>query len=175
MRFFTVLILLGALLAPVSGCRRKPKAKAAATVEEPTDELASMVQVADPRAAGQLLRGFYPVEAGGWRWTMRAFAVSLPTPLAARQAVLQLKFALPEAVLKALKSVTLSAKINGVALPPQTFTQPGDQLYAQTVPPAAIKGEALTVEFELDKAFGPSDADRRELGLVVSSVGIESK
>ena len=176
MRSFLVWMLLAAALSGIAGCRRKPTPKVAATIEDTQGELSTAVLVADPRAASQLLRGFYPVEAGGWRWTMRKFAVSLRSPAAVTQAAtLELKFAIPDMLMQSLKSMTLTAKVNGVALPKQTYTNPGDQLYTQTVPASALKGEALTVEFELDKAFGPSKQDQRELGLVVTSVGLESK
>ena len=175
MRSFVVILVVAATLGSVSGCRRRPKPKVAATVEDTAAELASTIQFGDSRAASQLLRGFYGIEAGGWRWTMRKFAVTLRAPVAAKSATLALKFAVPDVVFNALKTMTLSATVNGVALPKQTYRKGGDLLYSQAVPAAALKGEALTVEFELDKAFGPSAQDQRELGLVVSSVGVESK
>jgi len=175
MRSFLAIILAAAALTSSSACRRRPRPKVSATIEDTQGELAAVIEVADPRASSQLLRGFYPIEAAGWRWTGRQFAVSLRAPLAARAATLTLKFAVPDVVMNKLKSMTLSATVNGVALLKQTYTKPGNLVYAQEVPASALKGEALTVEFALDKAYGPSEQDRRELGLVVTTVGVESK
>jgi hypothetical protein len=36
-------------------------------------------------------------------------------------------------------------------------------------------GETVRVDFQLDKAMPPSGADRRELGIIVLSIGLESK
>lgn len=132
-----------------------------------------MVQVADPKNTAQLLKGWHAVEQGSWRWTEKQFSVALKPPAAGRPATLQLKFSLPDALLQRLHSITLSASVNGVALPSETYTQPGAHVYAQSVPANALAGPAVQVDFSLDKALGPDDNDRRELGVVVSSVGLE--
>jgi hypothetical protein len=38
-----------------------------------------------------------------------------------------------------------------------------------------MTGDAVRVDFELDKAIPPSEQDARELGIVVSKVGLEVK
>ena len=63
--------------------------------------LQSTVNMGDPRVAGQLVDGFYGVEAGSWRWTARQFSVKLKTPEGAAQKGATLRFLLtvPPAVI----------------------------------------------------------------------------
>ncbi len=138
-------------------------------------ELLSSVHMADPRATAQLLGGFYGLEQGAWRWTARKFSVALkPPPVAEGEgAHLELKLTLPDAVIDRQKSLTLSATANGAALGSETFSKPGDYVFAKPVPPEALTGEAVKVEFELDKALGPGESDQRELGLVAASVALK--
>jgi hypothetical protein len=175
MRNRLLLAALAACLA-LAGCRSKQKVKVQATEEE-APALASTVHVADPRVASQLITGFYGIEGDSWRWTAGKFAVLLRPPRtgAKNGAILQLKFALPEPIIGALKMVSVSATLNGTTLPPQSYTQSGEYTYARDVPPNLLGGEAVKVEFALDKALPPSGSDQRELGLVVSSVGFEPK
>jgi len=175
MRNRLLLAALAACLA-LAGCRSKQKVQVQATEEE-APSLASTVHVADPRISSQLISGFYGIEGDSWRWTAGKFTVLLRPPRTAAQkgAVLQLKFALPEPVIGKLKTVSLGATINGTALPPQTYTQSGEYTYSRDVPPNLLGGEAVKVEFALDKALPPSGSDQRELGLVVSAVGFDPK
>jgi hypothetical protein len=160
----------------LSGCRSKPKVKVQATEEE-APQLASMVHVADPRVATQLISGFYPIEDRAWRWTSGKFSVLLRPPRASAEkgAVLQLKFAVPDPIIARLKTVAISATLNGTNLPAETYTQAGEFTYTRDVPPKVMSGEAVKVEFALDKSLPPSPQDQRELGVVVSAVGFEPK
>lgn len=173
-----VCMALPLAMLTLDGCKRKQAAAPSpeATIEE-SGEMASVVSTADLKTASQLLKGFYPVEGGAWRWTMRKFAVSLRTPAnaATAGAILELKFSVPDPILTNLKSFKLSAKVNGVALPAVAYSKSGSQSYTQDVPPKALKGEAATVEFEMDKAVPPGAVDQRELGVVAASVGLEAK
>ena len=146
---------------------------APAPIPDQPSGTASVIQVADPQVASQLLKGFHGVEQGSWRWTEKEFSVSLKPPAPGKPATLQLKLSLPEVLLKRLQSVTLKAVVNGVALPSETYTQPGAHVYAQSVPANALTGESVRVDFTLDKALGPDESDRRQLGVVVSSVALE--
>ena len=136
-----------------------------------------MVQVADPRYAIQLTRGFHRVENGSWRWTEGSFAATLRPPLGANQkgALLVLKFSIPAIVLQTLKTIRLAASVNGLALPPEQYTQPGDYTYSRDVPVTALAAEAVSVDFILDKFLPPSPSDQRALGVVVSAIGLEAK
>lgn len=171
------IVLLAALLLSTAACKRSDqKIELEATVEESHD-LASMVHAADPRASMQLVKGFHEVEQNAWRWTMANFSVMLRPPVGAAQngATLELKLAVPEPVIQKLKSVTLSATVEGVPLENETYTKPGDYVYQRDVPAKAFVGDAVSVDFSLDKAIPPGDVDQRELGIVVSSVGLKAK
>jgi len=159
-----------------TGCKRHQKPNIAATIED-QEELSSIVHMADPAAASQLLRGFHPVEQNAWRWSMQKFAVSLRAPAKAQVngAMLELRFAIPDVVIEKLKELTLSATLNGLAIEPVKYDKPGDQVYSREVPASALKGEAVTVEFSLDKVLPAGSVDQRELGVVVTSVSLESK
>ncbi len=167
------LFCLFALLLLCSCGRRQAVAEAPLVQEEQAFSGLSTLHVADPRAAAQLLKGFHPVEQGSWRWTQKQFAVALKVPTPGKPATLQLKFALPEPLLARLRSITLSASVNGVALPAETYTAPGDHVYSHPVPAAALAGDAARADFTLDKVLPPSTLDSRELGIVVTSVGLE--
>jgi hypothetical protein len=175
MRRKIVLAVMAACLA-LTGCRSKQKVKVQATEEE-APSLASTVHTADPRVSAQLISGFYGIEDNAWRWTAGKFSVLLRPPRTSAQkgAILQLKFALPDAIIGPLKSVSLGATVNGNKLPTETYSKPGEYTYSQDVPPNLMAGEAVKVEFAMDKALPPTGADQRELGLVVSVVGFEPK
>jgi hypothetical protein len=169
-------VTLAALaLGVVAGCKRTPP-KAEATIEE-GPVLESMLQVGDPKAATQLVKGFHDVEAGSWRWTAGRFSVSLSPPAGAaeRGARLILRLTVPDPVIQRLSAVKLSASVDGVALPEETFNKAGQSVYSRDVPPAAVAKRTVIVDFALDKSLPPSASDQRELGLVVSAVGFEAK
>jgi hypothetical protein len=157
-------------------CKRRPSQ--VETVEDENQPALSVVQVAHPRAAGQLLSGFYPVEQNAWRWTSGKFAVILMPPLGAAQkgAWLELHFALPQSVLSLRQSVTLSAAVEDTALPPETYTAAGSYIYKREVPAAALSaGTPVKVSFKLDKFIKAGEVETRELGLVVNTIGLMPK
>lgn len=177
-RLTAMLALAVALVVVESGCKRENK-PAPAVVEQQTGApvLVSTIHVADPRSKPQLVRGFHDVEADAWRWTMQKFSVVLRTPAGATQkgATLDFKFAIPAVSIARLKSLTLRGTVNGFALPPETYMQAGQFTYSQDVPPAALAGAAVTVDFALDKAMPPSSQDARQLGVIAQTVGLEPK
>src|SRR4029077_10232958 len=97
---------------------------------------ATRVNVADPRAAGKLIKGFYNAEVGAWRWTAREFAVALTPPRSASQggAELVLQFTIAPATIEKLKTVSLSASIGDLKLPPEQYSAPGAYTYVRDVP-----------------------------------------
>lgn len=174
-----LIILLLGLAAPVlisSGCKRKPPAKVE-VIEAEAPTLATVVHVADPRATVQLVKGFYELEQNSWRWTAGKFAVALRPPRGAsdRGAVLQLKFAIADAVLDRVKSMTVKARLGKLELAPETYAKPGEQIYSRDVPASALGGEVVTVEFEVDKFLPPGAVEQRELALIVTTIGLELK
>lgn len=137
--------------------------------------LATTISVADPATLAQLTKGFYGLEEKTWRWTQKSFSVTLAVPRGATEkgAVLVLRFTLPEVLIKNLKSISITAAINGVALPIGSFDQAGDLIYRQEVPRDALRSNPVAVDFSLDKTLPPTTADNRELGIIVSEVGLE--
>jgi hypothetical protein len=174
-RLIGLLAICCLLVFPVS-CKKKRKREPVNTADA-GGMLATMVNVADPAAAVQLVKGFYPVENDAWRWTSGSFSATLHPPKAAAQkgARLVLKFAIPDLVLAKLHSMTMTARVNGLDLPPEEYTQPGQHSYERDVPPSAMSGDAINVDFKLDKSLPPSATDQRELGVIVSAVGFEAK
>jgi len=154
---FALLALVGAS----EGCRRKKKINAR------EDGLASVVNVADPADSAQLVRGFSNVEADAWRWSTSKFSVVLRPPAGAAQngAKLQLVFTLHDAVVNKLGPVTVNATVNGTPVGAETFSTPGDYTYSDVV----------TVEFTTDKSLAPTAQDKRELALIVKTIGLVSK
>lgn len=163
------------IVLAAAGCHRGAKARLGQTDEEPA-RLVTTVHVADAHASAQLVSGFYAVEQNAWRWTARRFSVLLRAPRGATRkgAVLNLKLTVPDPVIARLQSVTLTASIQGAALGSETWMKPGDYVFSKTVPSSLLAGEAVKVNLELDKAMPPSQTDQRELGIIVSSVGLES-
>lgn len=162
------------LMASLSACHRTSAGPA--TIEQGA-ALASTIQMADPRIAVQLLKGFHEVEGGVWRWTMGRFAVNLRPPVSAatKGADLVMKFSVPEVVIKRNKDVTINVTVNGERLAPAAFHAVGDQVLKLSVPAAVLMGDAVRCEFVLDKTLPPSPQDQRELGVIVSSIGLQKK
>ena len=160
------------MLAFVPACRRKRGSTA-----EGAPELASTVHLGDPRVADQLVAGFHQIEANAWRWTARKFTVVLRAPAGSGQvgAVLQVHLTVPPVVIDKVGSITLSGSAGGAALSPETYSKPGDYIYQRDVPADAIRSSAIRVEFQLDKSLEAGSVDQRELGIVVSSIGLSLK
>ena len=167
--------LLVVAIAAVPACKRAHHADA--VLPEQPVVLASVVNVADPDTSTQLTQGFYQVEDHAWRWTARKFSVALKTPPGAAQngARLTLKFSFPAPVFQALGAMKVTASVNGRSLGSRQFSMPGGSELALDVPAGALAADAVGVEFECDKWLPPSAGEARELALVVTSIGLESK
>ncbi len=126
-----------------------------------------------PKVAAKLLQGWHALEQNSWRWTEREFSAAIELPAAGRPATLRLEFLLPPPLLARLHSITLSAKVNGVALLSETYNTPGAQVYVRRIPPPALTPSEAHVDFQLDKALPVEESDRRERGVVVSYLGVE--
>jgi hypothetical protein len=175
MRRLTVALLLSALTLATSACKRS------AQHTQPRD-LLSVIPMDDPHAGAQLIEGFYPVEGNGWRWTAGKFSVILRPPPgsapggpAQAGARLELKLNIPDVVIRELGAVTLSAAVAGSPLAPEHYTAPGNYVYARDVPASALSGDSVPVDFATDKAIPAGKIEKRELALVVTSIGLTSK
>jgi hypothetical protein len=165
-----ILMLCAVLLA---GCKRRAHAEDAP--KEAPAELLSVFQVADPRAAVQMTRGFHALEGNSWRWTASRFRVVLAAPPAAAEkgARLELKFSIPDVIFDRLGAITLSASFDGERLEPESYTQPGEHTYTRPIAPRAFGGGAVSVEFATDKSLPPTSDDTRELALIVTALGLQ--
>jgi hypothetical protein len=141
------------------------------------NELSNMIRVADPRVATRLVKGFYSTDNEYWRWTARESSIILnpPKDAAQRGAVLVLRYAIVEAVLASLKTLDLTIAVDGIALPTQHYEKPGQFTLRLDVPVEALRYDPVRVDFTLDKALPPSGREVRELGFIVSEVGLEAK
>jgi hypothetical protein len=175
--------LLAILACMQPACRRHQVAERQ-TVEEPSTpavssapSLASTVHMGDPKVAAQLVAGFHDIESNAWRWSKRQFSVNLRPPVGSAQkgAMLALSLTVPPVVIETEKSITLTAFINGAKLSTETWSKPGPYVFKSEIPAALLTGDGVRVDFELDKAMPPGEKDARELGVVVSKVGLESK
>lgn len=164
-----------ALTLAAPACKRAHHADA--VLPEPATVLSSLVKVSDPGASAQLTRGFYQLEDNAWRWTAKQFTVALKTPPGASTngGQLTLNYNLPEVVLQKLGTMKIAAGVNGKTLGSEPVSTPGDHVFTVSVPAGALAGDAISVDFECDKALPPTAEDARELALVVTSIGIESK
>jgi hypothetical protein len=169
------LLLAFSLLTLTAACRRPDPLRLQPTIEEPP-ALASLIRMADPATATQLLRGFYPVEQNAWRWSAPKFSVVLGAPLSASKkgAGLVLKFSLIDPEIASLKRLTLSAIAGNAALAPETYIESGEHEYRRDVPAAIFSDANINVNFSLDKFF-KTESDDRQLGLIVTSVALEAK
>lgn len=167
--------MLAALLAAAPACKH-PTVHSTDTIEE-APRLASLVHMGDRTMANQLASGFYDIESGAWRWTMQQFAVNLRPPAHSAQqgAVLELHLTVPPPSIRKLGSITLSAAIGGSVLAPETYSKAGEYTYRRDVPANLLGGDAVRIDFQLDKAMPPDDVDKRELGIVTSSVSLAAK
>jgi hypothetical protein len=71
--------------------------------------------------------------------------------------------------------VTLSARIGGSSLAPEKYSEPGGYIYGRDVPASALSGDSVPVDFATDKAIPAGKIEKRELALVVTSIGLTSK
>jgi hypothetical protein len=57
----------------------------------------------------------------------------------------------------------------------ETFSQAGDFVYSHEVPALALGSDVVTVEFSTDKSLPPTEKDKRELALIVKTIGLVPK
>jgi hypothetical protein len=137
--------------------------------------IVSALKMSDPSAKDQLTKGFYGLEANAWRWTAGSFSVNLKTPPGAPQkgATLTLVLTVSDAVLKQSHSQTLAASVGATALKSEKYVDAGSHAFTADIPATALTGDTVTIDFSLDNTLPPA-VDKRELGVIVSSVGLES-
>jgi hypothetical protein len=171
MRSLSLTLILIPLLLATSGCKRRHRSSGQAQL------LASSIYAGDPNVGAHFAKGFYEPEEGAWRWTNKEFAVDLSPPLHSDQrgAQLVMKLAVPDAVIQKLTSVQLSASLQGYKFEPQVYTKSGQYTYTRDVPADKLQTDAVRIDFALDHALPPSGTDIRQLGIIVSEVGLIAK
>jgi hypothetical protein len=171
LRSLSLTLILIPLILAGSSCKRRNKGSGQGIT------LSSSIYAGDPNAAPHFAQGFYGVEENAWRWTAKDFAVDLSPPLHSDQkgARLVVRLAVPDGVIEKLNSVQLSASVQGRKLEPQIFAKSGTYTYTRDVPPESLQSDVVRIEFSLDHALDPTPRDRRQLGIIVSEVGLVAK
>jgi hypothetical protein len=116
----------------------------------------------------ELGAGWHQPEMVGWRWTERRFYAGTKSADRAFKS-LRLRFYIPPVLIEQWGSLTVRASVNGNEVAPQTYTANGEFEYIGVFEPAG----SVTARFELDHALPPSDADRRELGVIVAELSFD--
>ena len=173
-------LLIGTALLAISlnlACSGKHSAAVQNDEGEPVAKapLVSVLKMSDPSAKDQLAKGFYQLEANAWRWAAGSFSVVLKTPPGAAQkgATLTLALTVSDAVLKQVHSQSLTAAVGATILKSEKYVDAGSHTFTADIPATALAGDTVTIDFSLDNSLPPG-TDRREMGIIVSSVGIES-
>jgi hypothetical protein len=167
----SIYLILTLMLLPLlffsGGCKRRHK----------RGEVASAIFAGDPDFAGHFTEGFYGIEANAWRWTDKDFAVTLNPPLhsAERGARLVMHVVVPEPAIQHSQSLELSCSVQGLKLDPQVFSKAGPYTYERDVPPDKLQGSEVRIEFAVDHTLPPAPPDIRQLGIIVSEVGLVAK
>ena len=120
----------------------------------------------------QRVSGWHGAEEGGWRWTERVFEAVVPC---AGEAVhLGLKIYIHPAVLGVARHgrLTLRCTADGVELPEESYTAPGDYWYTRKARPRDGSG-SVKLRFELSDALPAEERDNRERGVIVAALTYE--
>ena len=125
------------------------------------------------RQQAHLLNGWHRIEPAGWRWTEGRFAVAFHDCKRDGGPHLRLNFAIPESLADQLCPLKLAAAAGGRELGAATFASAGEHLFQTRVPEKLRECEPLVIEFTLDKSVPPGPVDKRELGVVVTSVELD--
>jgi hypothetical protein len=172
MRRLIALAAAAALLL-AAGCKRK--LTLVGTEEEQNQRPLSRAESNDPRTRFQLFRGFHGIEPFGWCWTQGRFSLALAPPAGSDAAVLELSVTMAGPLLSRKGPVTLSVRVNGAPLDPETYSKPGDFSYRRDVPAAALRPFPVRVDCSLDRYLASGEVENRELGLIFHSAALRPK
>ena len=100
--------------------------------------------------------------------------MALRTPAGAsdKGARLVLTLVVPDVSLKELKSMTLSAKVEGQSLASEMLSIAGERELSREVPASALRKPLTEIEFSLDRFL---NKDGAQYGVIVTSVGLDLK
>ncbi|HVY91609.1 MAG TPA: hypothetical protein VHA14_02630 [Bryobacteraceae bacterium] len=174
-RSFTLLAAAALLLA---GCSKKANQAVQNDEGEPAANapLVSSLRMNAPSAKEQLTKGVYQLEAGLWRWTSGNFTITLKTPPGAAQkgATLTLNLSASDPILQQVHSQSLTAAVGSKTLKTEKYVDPGAHTFTADVPASLLTGDTVAIDFSLDNSLPPGPTDRRELGIIISGVSLDS-
>jgi tRNA (mo5U34)-methyltransferase len=117
----------------------------------------------------ELLHGWHAPEAAGWRWTEQRFSARIHAG-ERRPARFELRFFVPRPLIERYGPVTLHATADGSLLRSQTYAESARFTYRAAIEAPAKTDGNVQLDFWLDHALPPSEADERELGIVVAAL-----
>jgi hypothetical protein len=81
----------------------------------------------------------------------------------------------PKEQIEEIGPMTLTATIDDYQMAPETFSNGGSVTFSRDLPPQLLDTNILPVQFSFDRAAPPSARDSRELGMVLSDVGLDTR
>jgi len=127
--------------------------------------LLSDLRMNAPEAEQQIVSGIYQIENGEWRWMGKTAVILLkppPTP-----SLLVVRFFIPDTAPARHVQVVLNDQI----VASQDCPTPG--MFMAVSLPNEPTGDSATITISVDKTFY-SQSDRRELGIILTEVGLQS-
>ena len=131
-----------------------------------------VLMMGDPKVRPQLITGFHGVKPPPGGGPRAVHGGAAPAVGSARRAPAHRETHHSSVVIGTEENLAFAA---GGEQPTETYTTAGDYFYVREIPASLLTGDALRVDFQLDKSMPPSGADIRELGIIVLSIGLESK
>lgn len=83
-------------------------------------------------------------------------------------------FTIPDVVIQRLSHIALTASVGDMVLGTEEYEKPGPEIFTADLLPSMLKGDSIRIDFMLDQTL-PKDVDKRELGVIASSVGLAVK
>ena len=114
----------------------------------------------------ELLEGWHDAAGEAWRWTAGAFSVAIPRELHGASKI-AVEVYVPPVLIERFGTVTLSAQMGGVELEPAVFSAEGEYSFVRALPVNVPDG---VLQFRLSNAIAASEADDRELGIIVAAI-----
>jgi hypothetical protein len=116
-------------------------------------------------AEQQIVSGVYQLENGEWRWTGKTAVILLRPPAAPSPLVV--RFFIPDPAPARLIRISVNEQVVAT----QDCPAPGT--FTVTTLPNKPEGDSATVTIAVDKTFS-SQSDKRELGIILTSVGFQN-
>jgi hypothetical protein len=118
-----------------------------------------------PQAEQQIVSGVYQLENGQSRWMSQTAVVLLKPPI--EPLPLIVRFFIPDLAPARRVTITLNDQMVGS----ETYAQGGS--YTLSSSPVRPEGDTAKIAISVDKTFS-TQADRRQLGIVLTEVGFDS-